>query len=90
MRNRSGCQGARIDSSPKMPSTDDHVGASRSTGRLVRPPPGGSARHDLAAIVAHQAQTGQAVSTWTDHDAAYLDVAQGLRRAIDTWRASKQ
>jgi hypothetical protein len=32
----------------------------------------------------------KAVSTWTDHDTAYLDIAQGLRRAIDTWRASKQ
>lgn len=33
---------------------------------------------------------GKAVSTWPDHDAAYLDIAHGLRRAIDAWRASKQ
>ena len=33
---------------------------------------------------------GKAVSTWPDHDAAYLDIAQGLRRAIDFWRASKR
>ena len=32
----------------------------------------------------------KAVSTWPDHDAAYLDIAQGLHHAIDTWRASKQ
>ena len=35
-------------------------------------------------------QDAKAVSTWTDHDAAYLDIAHGLRRAIETWRASKQ
>jgi len=29
------------------------------------------------------------VSTWTDHDAAYLNIAQGLRRTIDKWRASQ-
>ncbi len=33
---------------------------------------------------------GKAVSTWPDSDAAYLDIAQGLRRAIDAWRASKR
>jgi O-acetyl-ADP-ribose deacetylase (regulator of RNase III) len=33
---------------------------------------------------------GKAVSIWSDHDAAYLDIALGLRRAIDAWRASKQ
>jgi O-acetyl-ADP-ribose deacetylase (regulator of RNase III) len=32
----------------------------------------------------------KAVSTWSDHDAAYLDIARGLRRAIDTWRASNR
>jgi O-acetyl-ADP-ribose deacetylase (regulator of RNase III) len=31
---------------------------------------------------------GKAVSTWPDHDAAYLDIAQGLRRSIDAWRTS--
>jgi anti-sigma regulatory factor (Ser/Thr protein kinase) len=29
---------------------------------------------------------GKAVSSWSDIDAAYLDVAQGLRRTIDAWR----
>ncbi len=33
---------------------------------------------------------GKAVSTWPDSDAAYLDIAQGLRRTIDAWRASKR
>jgi hypothetical protein len=33
---------------------------------------------------------GKAVSTWSDHDAAYLDTAKGLRRAIDDWRVSRQ
>ena len=33
---------------------------------------------------------GKAVSTWPDHDAAYLDIAQGLRRSIDVWRTSQQ
>ena len=33
---------------------------------------------------------GKAISTWPDHDAAYLDVAQGLRRTIDAWRTSKR
>jgi O-acetyl-ADP-ribose deacetylase (regulator of RNase III) len=32
---------------------------------------------------------GKAVSTWSDHDAAYVDIAQGLRRTIEDWRASK-
>jgi O-acetyl-ADP-ribose deacetylase (regulator of RNase III) len=31
---------------------------------------------------------GKAVSTWSDRDAAYLDIARGLRRAIDEWRIS--
>jgi O-acetyl-ADP-ribose deacetylase (regulator of RNase III) len=31
---------------------------------------------------------GQPVSTWPDHDAAYLDIAHGLRHAIEAWRAS--
>jgi O-acetyl-ADP-ribose deacetylase (regulator of RNase III) len=31
---------------------------------------------------------GKAVSSWSNHDAAYLDIAQGLRRTIDAWRAS--
>jgi O-acetyl-ADP-ribose deacetylase (regulator of RNase III) len=31
---------------------------------------------------------GKAVSTWSDHDAAYVDIAQGLRRTIQAWRAS--
>lgn len=35
-------------------------------------------------------KNGKAVSTWSDHDAAYLDIAKGLRRAIDDWRVSKQ
>ena len=33
---------------------------------------------------------GQAVSTWPDQDAAYVDIARGLRRRIDAWRASKK
>jgi O-acetyl-ADP-ribose deacetylase (regulator of RNase III) len=33
---------------------------------------------------------GKAVSTWPDHDAAFVDIAQGLRRAVDTWRASQR
>lgn len=33
---------------------------------------------------------GKAVSTWPDQDTAYLNVAQGLRRTIDAWRASER
>jgi O-acetyl-ADP-ribose deacetylase (regulator of RNase III) len=33
---------------------------------------------------------GKPVSTWSDHDAAYLDIAQGLRRTIEDWRVSRQ
>ncbi len=33
---------------------------------------------------------GKAVSTWSDHDIAYLDIAQGLRRRVDAWRASER
>lgn len=33
---------------------------------------------------------GKAVSTWSDRDAAYLDIARGLRHTIDAWRASQQ
>ena len=32
---------------------------------------------------------GKPVSTWADHDTAYLNIAQGLRRTIDKWRASQ-
>jgi O-acetyl-ADP-ribose deacetylase (regulator of RNase III) len=32
---------------------------------------------------------GKPVSTWADHDAAYVNIAQGLRRTIDKWRASQ-
>jgi hypothetical protein len=35
-------------------------------------------------------EDGKAVSTWSDHDAAYLDIAQGLRRAIEAWRTSEK
>jgi len=31
---------------------------------------------------------GKAVSTWPDQDTAFLDIARGLRRAVDTWRAA--
>jgi hypothetical protein len=31
---------------------------------------------------------GKAVSTWPDRDAAYVNIAQGLRRVVDAWRAS--
>jgi hypothetical protein len=30
---------------------------------------------------------GKAVSTWSDQDTAFLDIAQGLRRTVDLWRA---
>jgi O-acetyl-ADP-ribose deacetylase (regulator of RNase III) len=33
---------------------------------------------------------GKAVSTWSDQDAAFLNIAQGLRRAVDKWRASER
>jgi hypothetical protein len=33
-------------------------------------------------------KNGKAVSTWSDRDAAYLDIARGLRRALDEWRIS--
>jgi O-acetyl-ADP-ribose deacetylase (regulator of RNase III) len=33
---------------------------------------------------------GKAVSSWPDHDAAYLDIAHGLRRTVDTWRTSQR
>jgi O-acetyl-ADP-ribose deacetylase (regulator of RNase III) len=33
---------------------------------------------------------GKPASTWPDRDAAYVDIAQGLRRAVDTWRASQR
>jgi TIR domain/Macro domain len=29
------------------------------------------------------------VSTWADHDTAYLNIAQGLHRTIDKWRATQ-
>jgi hypothetical protein len=32
---------------------------------------------------------GKAVSTWSDQDSAFLNIAQGLRRAVDKWRASE-
>jgi O-acetyl-ADP-ribose deacetylase (regulator of RNase III) len=35
-------------------------------------------------------QNGKAVSSWPDHDAAYVDIAQGLRRTVDAWRASQR
>ena len=35
-------------------------------------------------------QDGRAVSSWPDHDAAYVDIARGLRRTVDAWRASKR
>jgi O-acetyl-ADP-ribose deacetylase (regulator of RNase III) len=31
---------------------------------------------------------GKAVSTWPDQDTAFLDIAQGLRRTVDLWRAA--
>lgn len=31
---------------------------------------------------------GKAVSTWSDQDTAFLDIAQGLRRTVDLWRAA--
>lgn len=40
----------------------------------------------LQALPAH----GRAVSTWPDPDTAYVDIAQGLRQAIDTWRTSQR
>lgn len=33
---------------------------------------------------------GKAVSTWSDQDAAFLNIAQGLRRVVDKWRASER
>lgn len=33
---------------------------------------------------------GRAVSTWSDQDAAFLSIAQGLRRAVGKWRASER
>jgi O-acetyl-ADP-ribose deacetylase (regulator of RNase III) len=30
---------------------------------------------------------GRAVSTWTDQDTAFLDIAHGLRRVVDAWHA---
>lgn len=33
---------------------------------------------------------GKAVSTWSDEDTAFLDIAQGLRRTVDAWRVSKR
>lgn len=32
---------------------------------------------------------GKAVSTWSDQDIAFLDIAQGLRRTVDAWRVSE-
>ncbi len=32
---------------------------------------------------------GKAVNTWSDPDTAYLDIARGLRRTVDEWRASE-
>ena len=32
---------------------------------------------------------GKAVSTWSDQDTAFLDVAQGLRRTVEAWRVSE-
>jgi O-acetyl-ADP-ribose deacetylase (regulator of RNase III) len=43
---------------------------------------------DLAGLQALP-KDGKAVSTWSDDDAAYVDIAHGLRRAINAWRASK-
>lgn len=34
-------------------------------------------------------QNGEPVSSWPDHDAAYVDIARGLRRTVDSWRAGK-
>jgi O-acetyl-ADP-ribose deacetylase (regulator of RNase III) len=31
---------------------------------------------------------GKAVSIWPDHDSAFLDIARGLRRTVDTWRSA--
>jgi len=44
---------------------------------------------DLAVLKALP-KDAKAVSTWPDRDAAYVDIAQGLRRSIETWRASQQ
>jgi O-acetyl-ADP-ribose deacetylase (regulator of RNase III) len=33
---------------------------------------------------------GKAVSIWPDRDSAFLDIAQGLRRTVDAWRASER
>jgi O-acetyl-ADP-ribose deacetylase (regulator of RNase III) len=33
---------------------------------------------------------GRAVSSWPDRDAAYVDIARGLRRTVDAWRASQR
>jgi hypothetical protein len=35
-------------------------------------------------------EDGRAARTWPDHDVAYVDIAKGLRRAVDTWRASQR
>jgi len=35
-------------------------------------------------------KNGKAVSAWSDHDAAYVDIARGMRRVIDAWRSSKK
>jgi anti-sigma regulatory factor (Ser/Thr protein kinase) len=32
---------------------------------------------------------GKAVTSWSDPDEAYVDIARGLRRAVDAWRASE-
>jgi hypothetical protein len=33
---------------------------------------------------------GKPVSTWSDHNAGHLNIAQGLRRTIDKWRAGQR
>lgn len=40
---------------------------------------------DLAGLQALP-KAGKAVSMWPDRDAAFVDVARGIRRAVDTWR----
>jgi O-acetyl-ADP-ribose deacetylase (regulator of RNase III) len=44
---------------------------------------------DLAGLQALP-KGAKAVSSWSDKDAAYVDIAHGIRRAVDAWRVSER
>jgi TIR domain len=64
----------------------------RSGGAIVIPVILKPADWQSAGLKGLQAlpKDGKPVSTWSDQDTAFLDIAHGLRRTVDKWRAGER